>query len=195
MKNQEFDFSIDVLQVLLWQYNRAENLTALLQAKQDWLNENHEQFWTNWVRDVFDLRTANEFGCSVWAVILNLPLAVVQPPAPQKRSFGFGPYNPNFNRSNFGATAQQVLPLTLEQKRLVLQLRYFQLITRGTVLAVNKYLKRVFAALGPVYMIDNHDMTITYHFGFVLPSALSFVLTYYDLLPRPSGVAVNYMTP
>lgn len=194
MKTQEFDFSVNVLQALLWRFNLAPNLQALVAAKQAWYDANQAQFWTDWITDVFDLRTANDFGCAVWAIILGVPLAVVQDPEPAKPTFGFGPFLTtgfyNFNNSNFGLNHQTVIPLTLEQKRLALRLRYFQLISRGTVTQTNVFLKRLFAGFGGAYVVDGLDMTCTYVFQFTLPSALQFVFSNYDLLPRPAGVRV-----
>lgn len=191
MRNQQFDFSVNALQALLWEYDDAPALTSLMQGKQSWYDTNQSAFWNDWVVNVFDLRTANDFGCAVWAVILRIPLTVVVP-AVTKATFGFSPFYSNFDRSNFSTKGQATLPLTLDQKRLVLQLRYFQLITRGTIPAINAFFKRTFANLGPVYVQDNLNMSLTYHFGFVVPSSLQFILQFYDLLPRPAGVSVSY---
>lgn len=88
---QDFNFSVDLLRAVLWQYDTAPNLQSLLTAKQRWYLERHTTFWSDWVRDVFDLRTANDFGLSVWAVILGIPLEVnVGGPNPNKPTFGFG---------------------------------------------------------------------------------------------------------
>lgn len=195
MKRQLFDFSVDVLQALLWRYNRADALQSLVQSKQDWYDANQTDFWTAWVRDVFDLRTANQFGLAVWALILGIPLSVIlDPDFSTKVVWGFAPYGGNYDRSNYGSLSQVVIPLTLDQQRLVLQLRYLQLISRGTVPQINAALARLFGAFGPAYVIDNLDMSITYRFVFVMPSALQFVLSNFDLLPRPAGVAVNIVT-
>lgn len=195
MKNQEFDFSVDLLQAILWQYNDAEKLQSLLQSKQDWYTENQQVFWDRWVEEVFDLRTANDFGCSVWSILLGIPLTVVLPPDYlNKLCFGFSPYGGNFNRSNFGSKTQTDVNLSLAQKRLVLQLRYFQLISRGTVPQTNQLMKTAFQDYGPVYVLDPLDMSeVVYVFGFALPSALIFVLTFYDILPRPAGVGIRFV--
>ena len=192
MRNQLFDFSVNVLQALLWRNNKAARLTSLLQSKQSWYDENQTGFWSDWVTNVFDLRTANDFGCAVWAIILGIPLSVIQPPA-TRPTFGFGQYHRNFTRGKFAPISQVFFPLTLPQKRLVLQLRYLQLITRGNAFAVNKALKTIFTAagLGSVYVLDGLNMTCNYVFTFALPSALQFVLTNYDILPRPAAVKVN----
>jgi hypothetical protein len=193
MKNQTFDFSVNVLQALLWQHNNAPHLTDLMTAKQEWYDTNHTAFWNDWVTNVFDLRTCNLFGMCVWAVILGIPLSIIlDPDHTTKRVFGFSPFGRNFLRSNFATLAQIVTPLTLDEQRAVLQLRYFQLITRADVLSVNAFLKRVFAPLGgTAYMIDHLNMKITYRFTFQLSSGLRYVLSAYDLLPRPAGVSAN----
>ena len=68
---QEFDFSVDLLRALLWQYEDATGLQALLRQKSEWYTVNQTAFWSNWERDVFDLTTANDFGCAVWGIILT----------------------------------------------------------------------------------------------------------------------------
>ena len=194
MKNQPIDFSVNLLQALLWRHNSAPNLQALLEAKQAWYDANFTGFWNDWVRDVFDLRTANDFGCAVWAIILGIPISIVQDPAPDKVTFGFSPYRANFHGSNFGIGAQALLPLTLEQKRLVLRLRYFQLFARCTVPQTNRFLKYLFKDYGPAYVIDNHDMSVTFVFGFVIPSALRLIFSFYDLLPHSAATSVTIVS-
>ena len=47
MNIQGFDFTVDVLQSILWQYNQSTNLLSLLNYKQSWLDENQTKFWFN----------------------------------------------------------------------------------------------------------------------------------------------------
>lgn len=190
---QAFDYSVNLLRALLWQYNDATRLQGLLERKQAWYDENHAAFWQAWVRDVFDLSTANDFGLSVWAIILDVPLGVNPTPDPVgKPLWAFGSLRENFNRGNF--TSSTGIGLTTAQRRLILQLRYFQLVTRGTVPEINEFLIRIFSSDGPAYVVDNLDMTMTYVFGFALPSDMELIFKEFDLLPRPAGVEVNYVT-
>lgn len=186
---QEFDFSVDLLRNILWQYNEATALQSLITQKEDWYIRNHTEFWNNWRVDVFDLNTANEFGLSVWAIILGIPLVVAPDPQPGKIAFGFGANRKKFMRGNF-APSSSSFGLTLEQKRIVLKLRYFQLVTRGSAPEVNAFMKYVFGDDAP-YMSDGLNMHIRYVFPNSLSSALELVLTAYDLLPRPAGVGVS----
>lgn len=187
---QEFDFHVDLLRAVLWQYDGATGLQSLLHSKSDWYGENQEKFWTDWVRDVFNLQTADDFGCSVWGIILGVPLSIGQPGTGARPVWGFGVHNQNFEHGNFGRDSAGVAGLTLEQKRLVLRLRYYQLVSDGSVPFTSKALRDVF---GVGYVLDRLDMTATYVFPTELPSSVRLVLEYYDLLPRPAGVEINIL--
>lgn len=190
MRIQEFDFSVNLLRALLWQYEDAAGMQSLLRSKNLWYEENQRDFWSSWAVDVFDLRTANDFGCTVWGVILGVPLSIGQPSSGARPVFGFGQYNQNFENGNFGRDSAGIAGLTLDQKRLVLRLRYYQLVSDGTVPFINKTLLDVF---GVGYVLDRLDMTATYVFPAELPFSVRQVLEYYDLLPRPAGVEVNIL--
>lgn len=189
-----FGFSVDLLKFLLWQYNDAPNLATLLQQKQAWYDRNQTGFWSDWVRDVFDLRTANDFGLAVWSIILDMPLvAQLQPSPTTKVGWGFGPYKKNFGNGNFNRSGVEPVFLTTEQRRLALRLRYFQLIARGTVPETNRFLKAAFADYGPAYVLDGLNMTQVIAFGFMPSSQIRFILDEFDLLPRPAGVKSTYV--
>lgn len=189
---QALDFSVDLMRALLWQYNDAARLEALVRQKQTWYDANQSAFWSDWVADVFDLRTANDFGLSVWAIILDIPLVVASAVDPSdKPIWGFGQYRENFTNGNFAAISSSAL--STEQKRLVLRLRYFQLVNDGAVTEINAFFAYLFAPLGPAYVKDGYDMRARYVFGFPMSSALEVVLTEFDLLPRPAGVKVDYV--
>lgn len=192
---EEFDFSVNLLQALLWRHNDAENLQSLLESKNTWYETNQTDFWNDWVINVFNLQTANEFGLSVWAQILGVPLSLIVPPnaGPQ---FGFGPASngrQNFDNGNFGVAASGV-GLNLEQKRILLQLQYYKLISRCTVPEMNERLKAILSNYGSVYVLDGNNMSfVTYVFGFQPNSALQFVLENFNVLPRPAAVGVKYI--
>lgn len=189
-----FDFSVNLLKAILWQYNEADNLQSLLQSKQDWYNTNQEQFWMDWYYNVFNLPTANEFGCNVWSIILALPLFVNTPPTSLDAPiFGFdSSFYKNFNRGNFGTRAGGSSALSLATKRLALRLRYFQLVTSGTVPEINRFFEYLFGSLGGAFLLDNGNMTQTYIFKFPLTAELKYLFGNFDILPRPSGVGSTY---
>lgn len=193
-KIQDFDFSVDVLRALLWQYNDAENLQGLLGRKNDWYIINHEKFWKDWYRDVFCLDTANSFGLAVWAIILELPLVVTSDdPNPSKPTWGFSSTHKNFNNGNFQPHSGDQITLTTEQKRMVLKLRYFYLVSRGTIPEMNRIMKYIFGDRGGGYVIDGLDMSaITVIFDFKPNESIRFVFDKYNIFPRPAGVGMKY---
>jgi len=185
---QEFDFSVDLLRALLWQYEEAAGLQSVLRSKAAWYLEEQTEFWQSWYDDVFNLQTANEFGLGVWGVILGIPLSIGQPSTGDRPVWGFGPYNRPFNRGGFGRGSSGVAGLTIEQKRLVLRLRYFQIVSDGSIPFANYTLREVF---GYGYALDGLDMSMTYVFPAELSSQVRLVLEEFDLLPRPAGVKLN----
>lgn len=190
---QDFDFSVDLLKALLWQHDNAEGLKTLLQRKQEWYEVNQTQFWEDWYTNVFDLDTANDFGLAVWARILNIPLQVRVEGDVLKDAFGFGTNHKNFENGNFARAEAGDIPLTTEQQRLVLKLRYFQITSRGAIPEINEWLASLFGSQGTVFVVDSNDMEFaTYFFSFQPDSQLAFILEKYDLLPRPAAVGIKY---
>lgn len=116
MKIQSFDYAVDILQTILWQYNDATNLLSVLNQKQNWYDDYQQKFWDNtaetqhcwidrttnlqvcatiprgWFQDVFDLANANLFGLAVWSIVLDLPLFVRADVTPNTLIFGFNAY-------------------------------------------------------------------------------------------------------
>jgi len=190
MNIQTFDFSINLMRNVLWQYDSAERLIAWIQNKQYFLDENHETFWNNWIADVFNIDSSNEFGLAVWAIILDVPLLINEPIVnPNKEGWGFGEFRENFNNGNFNISGTGAQFLSVEQRRLVLKMRYQYLVSSGTVPEINQILVNAFGALGDVWVIDNQDMTIVYNFDFVIPPWVEFVMENLNVVPTPSGVS------
>lgn len=183
--------NIDVTRSLLWRHNEATNLQALINNKQAAIDELNTKFWNDWVSDVFNLDTANMFGLSVWSIILDIPLTIE--PREQEAdnsNFGFGSFRKNFGNGNFTSATNAII-VNEEDARRILKLRYYQLITRGTIPECNKIVADVFGDLGAVYALDGLDMTMTYIFNFQPSASIRFILDEYDILPRPAGVLVN----
>lgn len=190
---QQFDYSVDLLKALLWQYNEAANLQSLLEAKALWYKANHEDFWNAWYTDVFDLRTCNDFGLTVWSIILRQPLFSLATESGTP-TWGFGVYHTNFTRGNFGGAQGAIHRVSTETARILLQLRYFQLTSSGTVPEINRMLKYVFAEkYGLAFIQDGNDMNQTYTFTFELSADLRYVFKNFDVLPRPAGVKSRYV--
>lgn len=190
---QDFDSSLNLMVAILWQYEDAEKLKAIISAKQAWVNDNQRDFWSSWYADVFNIDTANAFGLSVWARILDAPLKITVSPQTKNVPFGFGSFNKNFNRGNFGIDSDQSQGLSIEQQRLVIRFRYFQITTTCSIPEVNSFLKDMFSGKGDAYItFDKEANQVVYNFGFTPDSQLTFAIDEFDLLPRPASIGVRW---
>lgn len=169
MSNRIYEYNpvIDLEKHIFWQYNNAPALNSLMQQKQDWYNENQVGFWQDWIKNVLTISTANDYGLAIWGNLLQVP-----------RTYFINGEN---------------VTLTTEQYRTVLIARLRLLSMRGTVPEINKLLKFLFGKYGKAYVVDNYDMTMTYHFNFALTDLQLTVLRNVTLLPRPAGVLIEVL--
>ncbi len=185
-------FELNMLDAMDWQRTKAENLTKLVRLKNYWYRRNTTDFFDNWVTSVFNLQTANEFGLYVWSLILNLPLFGGDTGSPPDYpAFGFAPFGGNFFNYNFATDSDEIYRLTLEQKRTLLQLRYFTMTTDCVPPKINKFLAYLFA-FRSVYVQDNYDMTATYFIKNIVSDNLVLAMQDFELLPVPADVKAIY---
>jgi len=182
---------------VLWQYNDAAKLQQLIAYKQAFSSENNSMFLFSWYGLYFLLEGAEENGLALWATILNLAIYFLDNVSPPDYpAIGFIAYGDNFYGksppdpeagmgANFAVGGSGVSSLSTAERRLLLMLRYYQITTRGTVTEINKMLADLF---GNAYVIDNHDMSMTYVFNDPVSANLQDYLRKNDILPRPAGV-------
>lgn len=136
---------VEIPQVLLWQYENTIALKALILQKSAWYQTWVNEFWDQWIDNVFNLTTANAFGLSVWAIILNTPLFINTSPQVDTNLWGFNAYVPyptlqnsytNFDNGNFVASSESI-SLSVEQQRFLLRLKYLKLVSRGSIAQTN----------------------------------------------------------
>lgn len=164
----EYDPSIDLTKHIFWQYNNAPAINSLVNSKQEWYNTNQVQYWKDWVKNVLNITTANDYGLAIWGILLGIPRTYL------------------VNGEN--------LSLTTDRYRTVILARLKLLKMRGTIPEINSLLKFLFGKYGKAYVTDNFDMTLTYHFDFNLTALQIAVLQNVTLLPKPAGVEVNVVT-
>ncbi|MNE14225.1 hypothetical protein D3C80_1070930 [compost metagenome] len=140
-------------------------MISLINSKAEWTAANWEDFFNGWYSSVFNLKTANLFGCVVWAIILDIPISLVFTPPAGPTPFGFGVYRENFNNSNFfGAGA--VSALTLDEARRLLRVRYYAQTMSPNVTNINGMLQDVFGDLGLAYIQETVGGLAVAPFGF-----------------------------
>lgn len=189
---QQIDFNVDLLKFVFWQYDKS-NVLPLVQDMQAEMQKIHTDFWQDWYRDVFDIRTCNNFGIAVWAIILDIPILITGEQITGKLAFGFGPNRANYAPpSNFGQSPEGASLLTLKQKRAILKMRYRKMISSSNPIEFNKYATEILGeGLGRIWMQVNGDMTIEYKTNFVPPPWLVYAYSTFDIWPTAQGVKAS----
>lgn len=161
----EYKTATDFEKHILWQYNDAPALNSLMQSKQAWYDTNHNGFWNDYIKNVLDISTANDYGLSIWGAMLQIP-----------KTFLVNGVETTISR---------------EQYRRLIQARMLLLRTRATLPEINKILNFLFGQYGKAYVVDNNNMTISYMFSFMLTDLQLAILQQTPLLPKPAGVKMS----
>lgn len=175
---------------MLAQYANSPKLVSLVQGLQEQFN--NAQTIEDWLRIVFDLRTATGFGLDIWGKILN-----------QSRRFEYVDENQQVVKVYLqGAQTVGGVDYTAEQMdefyRTALFLKAFSYISDCSLKNMNDLLYFYFNSTADgtspdkkAYAYNVGTMAIEIVFEFFMPKLEQAILTS-DLFPTPAGVDVNY---
>ena len=211
-------FNGDQLQSLKWLQNKAPNIQSMAQQKADWYSKYCDSFWTNWQTAVFDIRTANNFGLAVWAIILGLPAGTFNF-SPLVRAWAYGPnrqnyvFDPNFDPpslpnpntigGNFYGSGQSVVT-AISEIRYALLLRYVALVSNGRLAFVNHMLQYIFNGGEPwdfpnnkfFYVTDSTDATSptsgAFNVEYRIGKAMNLSAQFISLISSEYGVLPSF---
>lgn len=158
---------IDLNDCYLWQYDKATHIKTLMQNKQKFLKANVEDFWNNWLKDVFNIDTASTFGLNLWG-----------------RFLGVG--RPSYLDGGV------LVEFDDDQYRTVLKGRLMLMMSNGSVPEINKYINYLFPDKS-TFVVDYQDMSVNIVFYYTPSSQEMAIIQLDGFLPRPAGVNVNYV--
>lgn len=164
--DRELNLDLPLLENITWQYDEAPSLVSLVTSKEAWYDAEWKAFWQAWYTSIFNLPTANRFGCVVWAIILDIPVSTVYTGNLPALPFGFGAFRNNFKDSNYYLGSFQYPQLSLDDARRLLRVRYWAQTISPTISNVNLMLKDVFGELGLAYLEETLGGSKTNPFGF-----------------------------
>lgn len=185
--------SLDLKKAILWQYENAPILKAIIEYMEGIYETNVSNFYFEWALDVLNVWTANRFGLSIWARILGVSIGASPQDETGKVSWGFSEHRKNFDNGNFAAGGAQA-QFSLEMQRFIIIMRIIQLTTYPSAVLINERLRDLSKSMdfGKIWVVDNLDMTMTYWLDRAPSSELRLVLDTMDILPRPSAVGINW---
>jgi len=166
MKTVTIDNSINILAAILWQYDKAPNLIALLTAINEFADISTNDLWNYYASSIFSLKNSDTFGLSVWGSIIGIT-------------------RPSVTIS--GTTA----PISDGFYRRILLGKFLLYNSNYSMADLNLYLKIVFG--NRVTVTDGLDMSINYVASGVLTSEESALLTANAdrIYEYPAGVKSN----
>lgn len=182
----------DVWKTVISQYANAPILTQLITSMDDYLDPmaNQDSFFDL----TWNVDTAQGWGLDVWGRIVDVSRTISAPL--DSPYFGFNEAgisaNP-FNQAPFfsGQQLNNNFVLTDSAYRTLIFAKALANICDGSIPAINQILLNLFPNRGNCYVKDNLDMTMTYHFDFVLTSVELAIVEQSGALPKSTGVSSN----
>lgn len=178
-------------------------IPSILRSKESWYDQYHKTFWSNWQNQIFNLNTASPFGLLVWSFILDVPAQAFLL-FPGDIFWAFGEKRQNYlniptpggggsqEGGNFIGGTDDTILTPVEAKK-ALRLKYYSLITNGTIPMINRALLAIFGrhadGFANAWMMDNYDMTVTYFHRDYWSPAFTAAIMEFDMIPKIAGVS------
>ena|SRR5579862_7916600 len=177
---------------IISQYATAPTLISLVHSVNDWLDPqaNLDSFYDL----IWNVDTAVGYGLDVWGRIVGVSRVLH---AAAGTYLGFAEPADNsetpFNQAPFysGQTTTGNFALTDDGFRTLIFAKALSNITDGSIRGINQILMTLFPGRGNCYVTDNQDMTMVYHFGFLLSPVEAAIVLASGVMPKPAGVAVT----
>lgn len=148
-----------------------------------------------WYANVWDVQTAVGYGLDVWGRIVGVSRVLN---VSGVTYLGWNEANDltedSWNNGIWysGTSATNNVLLSDDAFRTLIYAKALANISDNSITSINKILTTLFSAYGEPYVQDNGNMSMTYVFNFHPTAAQISIIQNSGVLPRPSGVAVNY---
>jgi hypothetical protein len=188
----DFDF----WKTLISQYANSDVITTIIERIDESIDPsaNFDAFFDL----VWNIDTAQGHGLDIWGEIVNVSRILS---VPQSQTYlGFAEAQPGsqpFNQAPFFSGQQLTNNFSLSDpayRTLILAKALFN-ITDGSIKAINQILLNLFPNRGNCFVIDNRNMSMIYHFDFLLSPVELAIVEQSGALPRPSGVTATVAVP
>ena len=146
-------------------------------------------------RDIWDIETAKGYGLDIWGRIVGIERYVFITSHDENVGFatGFTPFNSGTWSS--GEDDGRKYRMDDETYRKIIMLKAMSNITYASAPNINRLLSVMFEKRGRAYFVKNGTMAARYVFEFFLLPTERAIIRQSDLLPRPSGVLLDFYEP
>lgn len=184
---------INLQDTLISQYANSPVICHLIKHFNDCIDPRitFKQFY----RDIWHIETAKAYGLDIWGRIVGINREVMI--AAQDEYIGFSQGCTPFNQGiwSSGDNTERRYRLDDDTYRKIIMLKAMSNIIYATAPNINKLLTMMFSGRGRAYFIKSGTMSARYVFEFFLLPIERSIIRQTDLLPRPSGVLLDFYEP
>jgi hypothetical protein len=183
----------DYTQTIISQYANSASLVTLIGAASEWIDPT--PLFDSFYNLIWNVDSARDIGLDIWGRIVGVQRILHISSADY---FGFEEAflsGQPFNQAPFytGQITTNNFRLSDESFRTLIYAKALANICDGSTPGINQVLRYLFPGRGNCYVTDNEDMTITYTFNFQLSPVEVAIVEQSGVLPKPTGVFVNYI--
>ena len=184
---------ITVGETLISQYANSPVICRLIRRFDDCIDPRTDK--QRFYDTVWNVSTAQGFGLDIWGAIVGIAREVMIIPQDEYIGFtqGFAPFD-NVVWS-VGENLERLYRLDDDTYRHVIMLKAMSNIIYATAPHINRLLREMFGSRGRAYFVKNGTMAARYVFEFYLLPVKRAIIRQSDLLPRPSGVLLDFYEP
>ncbi len=202
--NKSISVSVfDWTQTLLSQYVDSPTINELLSSYNSAIDPSNDII--NFYKNIWNVATAVGNGLDVWGQIVNVSRYLLVPITPNYFGFkeairtGYESTGPQpFGQASFtlGVQSTDTYALTDNNYRRLIMIKAAANISGLSIPAINKLLQQFYGTSydgqpsGIAYVIDNENMSLTYHFNFTPSPVQLAIINNSGVFPRPAGVSV-----
>lgn len=144
---------------------------------------------------VMNLQTATTWGLDTWGRIVGVNRVIAIAPTKylgfnEGGTVSYTPFNDGPLYS--GQKLTSAYSLSNDAFRQLIIAKAAANLWDGSIPGINIILRFLYPMM-VAYVVDNNNMTMTYHFGWTLSPVEASVAISSGVLPRPTGVAVSYI--
>lgn len=184
---------IDVKNTIISQYAHSPIILGIIKGMNESIDprKNIQSFYD----DVWNISTAKGYGLDVWGEIVGISRQVRITAEDSNIGFadGFTPFNHGVWSS--GDNGENIYRLDDTAYRNIILIKAAGNIIYATAYHINRLLLKLFKNRGRAYFVKNGTMAARYVFEFYLNPIERSVIRQSDILPRPSGVLLDFYEP
>lgn len=184
---------IDVKETVISQYANSSVICRLIRRFDECIDPRADR--RRFYDTVWNVSTAQGFGLDIWGAIVGIGREVMIAAQDEYIGFtqGFTPFDNGVWSSGEGLERQY--RLDDDAYRRVIMLKAMSNIIYATAPHINHLLREMFGTRGRAYFVKNGTMAARYVFEFYLLPVERAIIRQSDLLPRPSGVLLDFYEP